>query len=364
MTRGSGSTLPVLDFTSLQLTRAPHPDTSKRIVVADVTLEQFPLARMFTISRGSKSDAFIVCCAITTLDGTIIGRGECVPYPRYGETPGETHTTLTRIADAAPMTIADLERSLSDLRSPAAANALDCALWDFYAKAAGQSVAEMIGLRALNPVPTFVTLSLAAPDMMAADATRYLADGFTHLKLKLGGTRHDDRARMHAVRDAAPDATLIADANEGWTADDLSLRLADAKDTGLVLVEQPLRADDDHMLAEVNRAVPVCADESAHTADGIAALAETYDAVNIKLDKTGGLTGALAAVAEARRAGMRVMVGSMVSTSLSMAPAMIAAQFADYADLDSPTLLAEDRLDGMVIRDGRLMPPSPGFWGT
>ncbi|MFO7297474.1 MAG: dipeptide epimerase [Pseudomonadota bacterium] len=320
-------------------------------LVIDAQIERWPLANAFVISRGAKREAEVVVAQVS--DGVYTGRGECVPYPRYGQTPEAT----LRAIKAAP---ADLDRDLlQDWPADAARNALDCALWDLEAKRTGRRAAEIAGLAPLKPVLTCYTLSLDTPEAMATAARA--VPHLPLLKLKLG--RPGDAERMRAVRDARPDARLVADANEGWQSSDLAHLLSVAAETGFELIEQPLPADDDAELARVHRPVPVCADESAHTTDDLAALRDRYDAVNIKLDKTGGLTEALRMAREARRLGFRIMTGCMVATSLAMAPALLVAQLADWVDLDGPLLLARDREWGLEIRDGMISPPDPRLWG-
>lgn len=320
-------------------------------LVIDAQIERWPLANAFVISRGAKREAEVVVAQVS--DGVYTGRGECVPYPRYGQTPEAT----LRAIKAAP---ADLDRDpLQNWPADAARNALDCALWDLEAKRTGRRAAEIAGLAPLKPVLTCYTLSLDTPEAMATAARA--VPHLPLLKLKLG--RPGDAERMRAVRDARPDARLVADANEGWQSSDLAHLLSVAAETGFELIEQPLPADDDAELARVHRPVPVCADESAHTTDDLAALRGRYDAVNIKLDKTGGLTEALRMAREARRLGFRIMTGCMVATSLAMAPALLVAQLADWVDLDGPLLLARDREWGLEIRDGMISPPDPRLWG-
>jgi L-alanine-DL-glutamate epimerase-like enolase superfamily enzyme len=241
----------------------------------------------------------------------------------------------------------------------AARNALDCALWDLAAKKGGRPAWQLTGLTRPKPAVTCYTLSLDAPEKMA-EAARQVAE-LPLLKLKLGAD--GDAARMRAVRAARPDARLVVDANEGWTATSLEALAAVAHETGVEVVEQPLPADADDHLRKVQLPIPVCADESAAPGVPIAHLRDRYDAVNIKLDKTGGLTAACLAVGEARRLGMEIMVGSMVATSLGMAPAVLLSADARWVDLDSPLLLAHDRPDGLTIRNGILAPPRAPLWG-
>jgi L-Ala-D/L-Glu epimerase / N-acetyl-D-glutamate racemase len=321
-----------------------------------VTAERWPIRGAFTISRGSKREAEVVVAKIW--DGHHTGRGECVPYARYGETVGAVRAA---IEGCRPALARGLDRAdLATLLPPGAArNALDCALWDLEAKRSGTSAAVLADLAPLRPVPTAFTISLADPDTMAADAEAARAHPL--LKLKLGGA--GDEERLRAVRAAAPHARLIADANEAWQPHEIEPLLAAAAAANVELLEQPLPAEHDGMLEKVTRPIPICADESAHDSTSLAALAGRYDAVNIKLDKTGGLTEALATAARARALGLKIMVGSMVATSLAMAPALLIAQDADWVDLDGPLLLTRDRPHGLAYADGMVFPPSPALWG-
>ncbi|MEX1082994.1 MAG: dipeptide epimerase, partial [Xanthobacteraceae bacterium] len=251
---------------------------------------------------------------------------------------------------------AGLQRALP--KGPAR-NALDCAFWDLEAKRTGKRVYELAGLPPPRPVTTAFTISLGTAENMAAAAERVA--GRALLKVKLGGD--GDPARIAAVRRAAPRTELIVDANEGWTAQNLAENLAACADAGVTLVEQPLPAGKDTILAKMTRPIPVCADESVHDRASLAALAGKYDAINIKLDKTGGLTEALALAEQAGRAGLMLMVGSMVSTSLATAPATLVAQRARVVDLDGPLLLAKDRPHGLRYRDSLVYPPEPRLWG-
>jgi L-alanine-DL-glutamate epimerase-like enolase superfamily enzyme len=331
------------------------PSASERLSAA---IETWPIAGAFTISRGAKRDAVVVVATVRRGERT--GRGECVPYPRYGETPEATLQAIDAVLQTPSLDRAALAAAMPP---SAARNALDCALWDLEAKSTGQPAWRLAGVPEPRPLLTCYTISLASPMEMAMKAA-----GVPHLpllKLKLGA-RDDadgDAERMRAVRRARPDARLVADANEGWSAADLERLLDVAAETGLETIEQPLPAADDAALAKVPHPVPVCADESAHTLDGLAALADRYDAVNIKLDKTGGLTHALEMAAGARALGLRIMVGCMVATSLSMAPALLLAGRADWVDLDGPLLLARDRDPGLSIRDGWIAPAPPELWG-
>jgi L-alanine-DL-glutamate epimerase-like enolase superfamily enzyme len=319
-------------------------------------IERWPIARAFTISRGSKTEAVVVVAEIS--DGVHVGRGECVPYPRYNETPEGTLAQINAVADALRP---GLDRTALQSLMPAGAarNALDCALWDLEAKRAGQRAWTLIGAAAPKPLKTAFTISLGSPDAMAADTAR--AAHRPLLKIKLGGD--GDEQRIQAVRRAAPNAELVVDANESWSAGNIVRNLAACADNGVTLVEQPLPAGHDEMLATIKRPVAVCADESVHDRASLTALRGKYDAVNIKLDKTGGLTEALAMAETARQLGLRIMVGCMVATSLSMAPAVVLAQSADVVDLDGALLLARDRAHGLRYDGSIVHPPEPALWG-
>ena len=323
--------------------------------VLSVVEERFPIDGAFTISRGSKTEAEVISCTIT--EGENSGRGECVPYRRYGETVESVRRQI-ETASAAISAGIDRARLLEAMPSGAARNAVDCALWDLEAKISGIRVAERLGGKPA-PLETAFTLSLASPEAMAAQARQNASRPL--LKVKIGG--EGDIARIRAVRKAAPASRLILDANEGWTDDDVAGNLAVAAELGIALVEQPLPAGKDAILGRIAHPVPVCADESVHTVDGLAALAGLYDAVNIKLDKAGGLTAALMLRDRARELGFSVMVGCMVGTSLAMAPAVLLAQGADFVDLDGPLLLARDRTPGLTYRGSLVWPPEPALWG-
>jgi L-alanine-DL-glutamate epimerase-like enolase superfamily enzyme len=321
-----------------------------------IRTEAWPIAGRFSISRGAKTEAEVVVAELA--DGRHRGRGECVPYGRYGETVAGVAAALSAMAErlAQGLDRAGLQRAMP---AGAARNALDCAFWDLEAKRAGRPAHELAGLPAPRPLVTAYTISLDTPAAMAAAAGKAAARKL--LKIKLGGD--GDPERIAAVRAAAPRATLIADANEGWNAANLAANLTACADAGFALVEQPLPADDDSALGAMARPIPVCADESVHDRAGLAALGGRYDAVNIKLDKTGGLTEALAMAQEAERQGFSLMVGCMVATSLAMAPALLVAQRARVVDLDGPLLLARDRPDGLLYRDSLVHPPTPALWG-
>ena len=317
-----------------------------------VTPDIFKLAQVFTISRGSRTEAKVLTVRITQ-DG-VTGWGECVPYARYDE-------TLESVTDqiAALQSPFDREALYDLLPAGAARNAVDCALWDLEAKRAGKRVWELANLSKPGPEMTAYTLSLDTPDAMQAQAEK---NAFRPLlKIKLGTP--DDMARLEAVRRGAPKSTIIVDANDGWSAEvyaDLAPHLVRL---GVALVEQPLPAADDHALIGMNRLVPVCADESCHDRTSLGHLAGKYDVVNIKLDKTGGLTEALRLRDAALAQGFKVMVGCMVGSSLAMAPATLVAQGAMVTDLDGPLLLAEDRENPLTFDDAGVHPPSSALWG-
>jgi len=317
-----------------------------------VTRNVFRLAQVFTISRGSRTEAQVLTVHVS--DGAAQGWGECVPYARYGE----TLDSVTDEIEGLPETFdrADLAQLLP---AGAARNAVDCALWDLEAKRAGQRVWSLAGLATPGPHITAYTLSLDSPEAMQAQAA--LNAHRPLLKIKLGTP--DDMPRLEAVRAGAPDARIIVDANEGWSANiyaDLAPHLVRL---GVDLVEQPLPADDDDALIGLDRPVPVCADESCHDRASLPALQGKYDMVNIKLDKTGGLTEALALRSAAIAQGYGIMVGCMVGSSLAMAPAVLLAQGAAVVDLDGPLLLAEDRDTPMTFDAAGVHPPDAALWG-
>jgi L-alanine-DL-glutamate epimerase-like enolase superfamily enzyme len=336
--------------------KTPHPHVPALAPSLTVAIERWPIAGAFTISRGAKTEAEVVVAQVS--DGLHRGRGECVPYKRYGETVDGVADAIARLAPqvAAGLDRADLQAALP---AGAARNALDCALWDFAAKRSGRPVHELAGLAAPGPRVTAYTISLAAPDAMAAAAAKVSARPL--LKIKLGHA--GDPARIRAVRAAAPRAELIVDANEGWTPENLAENLAACAAAGVTLIEQPLPADDDAALAGLAPPVPICADESAHDRASLARLVGKYQAVNLKLDKTGGLTEALALVGEAERLGFTLMVGCMISTSLAIAPALLVAQRARVVDLDGALLLARDRPDGLRYDAAQVHPAPMELWG-
>ncbi len=322
----------------------------------EVVIERFPLAERFVIARGAKTESVVVMATIHQAKSR--GRGEAVPYGRYGETPDGVMAAIESVR-------AEIERGadralLATLLPPGAArNALDCALWDLEAKRLGVPARDLAGVHRVAPATTAYTVSLGPPDAMAAQAGKVAWRPL--LKIKLGGP--NDVACLEAVRDAAPDAELIVDANEGWAGEKLPALFEACLAAGVSLIEQPLPAGGDDVLARMARPVPVCADESVHDRDGLTALRDRYDAINIKLDKTGGLTEALALADAAEALGFSLMVGCMVSTSLSMAPAMLLTPRARFVDLDGPLLLARDRDFGLRYQGSVVHPPVPELWG-
>ncbi|WP_405050596.1 N-acetyl-D-Glu racemase DgcA [Sediminimonas sp.] len=321
-------------------------------VQVSVTRDTFRLAQVFTISRGSRSAAEVLTVRIS--DGGVTGWGECVPYARYDETLDSVSAQI----EALP---GQFDRAgLYDLLPAGAArNAVDCALWDLEAKRAGKRVWELAGLPAPGPEVTAYTLSLDTPEKMRAQAAEHAHRPL--LKIKLGTP--DDMPRLEAVRDGAPKARIIIDANEGWSAEVYADLAPHLQRLGVALVEQPLPAGEDEALRGMARPVPVCADESCHDRASLPGLAGKYDVVNIKLDKTGGLTEALALRQEAARQGYRIMVGCMVGSSLAMAPAVLVAQGAMVTDLDGPLLLAEDREEHLQYDAAGVHPPAASLWG-
>lgn len=318
--------------------------------------ESWPLRGTFRISRGAKRSSEVV--TVTLSEGKARGRGEGTPYARYGESLESVSAQIEAARSAIEGGIGRQELS-AEMPPGAARNALDCALWDLEAKLAGCRAWELAGLPPPQGLHTAFSLSLDTPERMA-EAARQKAD-WPLLKLKLAG--EGDIERVAAVRAAAPDARLIVDANEGWSEAQLMPLSSALAELGVALIEQPLPADADRRLAEVEHPVRICADEACHTAEDVERLVGRYDLVNVKLDKTGGLTAALELVAAARAAGLGLMVGCMVSSSLSMAPAMLAAAQAEFVDLDGPLLLAHDRASPIRIERGRMQPPDAALWG-
>ena len=318
----------------------------------EVFRDVFQLAQVFTISRGSRSEAQVLSVKLS--DGKNVGWGECVPYARYDETLESVEAQIAGLPDGF-----DRTELLGLLPAGAARNAVDCALWDLEAKRAGRRVWDLAGLPVPGPEITAYTLSLDTPDAMRAQA-----EANAHrplLKIKLGTA--DDMARLEAVRAGAPGAKIIVDANEGWSAETYAALAPHLVRLGVALVEQPLPAGDDDALIGMDRPVPVCADESCHDLSSLAGLRGKYDVVNIKLDKAGGLTEALRLRDAALAEGYGVMVGCMVGSSLAMAPATLLAQGAVVTDLDGPLLLAEDRETPLKFDDAGVHPPEAALWG-
>ncbi|WP_407151520.1 N-acetyl-D-Glu racemase DgcA [Bradyrhizobium sp. ORS 86] len=330
--------------------------TPLRAISLSARIERWPIAGSFTISRGAKTEAVVVVAEVRQ-DG-LTGRGECVPYSRYGETPEETLRAIRALQE--PLA-GGIDRDALQARMPtgAARNALDCALLDLKAKRAGQRIWDLLGRPAPEARTTAYTISLGTPEAMA-EATASAAHR-PLLKIKLGGD--GDGARIAAVRQAAPASELIVDANEAWTESNLAANLSACAEAGVTLIEQPLPAGKDEALSRITRPVPVCADESVHDRASLEGLRGRYDAVNIKLDKTGGLTEALAMADAARALGFEIMIGCMVATSLAMAPAMLIAQAARFVDLDGPLLLARDRENGLRYDGSLVYPPDAALWG-
>ncbi len=325
-------------------------------MIVSTSIDSFKLAQVFTISRGSRTHADVI--TVTLKEDAYCGRGECVPYARYGESMDSVHAQIASVegALAEGMTRQELQQALPP---GTARNALDCAMWDLAAKQSGKAVWELAGLDAPGDITSCYTLSLDTSDNMRRTAAVH-ADKPV-LKIKLGGD--GDLERLRAVREGAPSSTLVVDANEGWSLADYKKLAPLMLDLGVTLVEQPLPAGDDDALLDLQRSLPVCADESCHDRQSLANLVGKYEFINIKLDKTGGLTEALALRKAAQEAGFRIMVGCMVSTSLAMAPAMLVAQGADVVDLDGPLLLEEDRENSIRFTGSLLSPAPTALWG-
>lgn len=325
-------------------------------ITLSAQIESWPVRGSFTLSRGAKTEAVVVVCRLMC-DGRL-GQGECVPYARYGETPD---SVMVQIEAARHLVESGAGRAqvLAAMAPGAARNAVDCALWDLEAKLSGRRVHSLVCRTPPRPLTTAYTISLGEPEEMAAAARAHA--NWPVLKLKLGG--EGDVDRMRAVAAVAPAARIIADANESWSEDNLHALMMAAAGQRIALIEQPLPAGCDAMLATIPHPVPVCADESAHTAADLEGLRGRYDAVNVKLDKAGGLSEALAMRDRAHEFGFAVMVGCMVATSLSMAPAVLVAQEAHYVDLDGAHLLARDRPHGLSYSASLVSPPRPALWG-
>jgi L-Ala-D/L-Glu epimerase len=327
-----------------------------RIHDISYSTEHWPIAGSFTIARGAKTEAVVIVVEIR--DGNFIGRGECVPYARYGES---IESVSAQISEIIPQLIPDASRPLLAklLPSGAARNALDCALWDIEAKKAGIRAWKKVSNVDILPVITCFTISLNDPETMFLKAKE--ASHRPLLKVKLGSTL--DIPRLEAVRRGAPNSRLVVDANEGWTIDSINEMLRACADNGVELVEQPLPEAQSSVLQSISHLVPLCADESFHTANNIPQVASCFDAVNIKLDKAGGLTEALNCAKIARENNLDIMIGCMVGTSLSMAPAFLLTPYAKYVDLDGPLLLAKDREMGLKFEGSLIYPPEFELWG-
>ncbi|WP_438274343.1 N-acetyl-D-Glu racemase DgcA [Nitrobacter sp.] len=335
----------------------PNLKTSRNdVTTLRCRIERWPIAGSFTISRGAKTEAVVAVAEISRSGRT--GRGECVPYARYGETPESVLASLLAMQEPVAAGLDRLSLS-STMPAGAARNALDCALCDLEAKCSGRRIWTLLDRPAPAPRSTAYTISLGTPEAMAAATAK--AARRPLLKVKLGGD--GDAERIAAVRKQAPESELIVDANEAWTLDNLERNLAACEAAGVTLVEQPLPAGKDEALARIRRVISICADESVHDRTSLDGLRERYDAINIKLDKTGGLTEALAMADAAQALGFEIMVGCMVATSLSMAPAMLIAQQARFVDLDGPLLLAKDRDDGLRYDGSTVYPPDAALWG-
>ena len=325
-----------------------------------VEIESFPIAGRFTIARGAKTEARVVTAHIE-YHGQL-GRGECVPYSRYGETVEGVAQTLRGLGAEIQSHSSLISRAEIAERLPAGAarNAIDCALWDLEAKLSGMRVFERAGLLTPKPVTTAYTISLDDAEAMANKAREVASRPL--LKIKLGGPG-DDMQRIARVREAAPRSVLIADANEGWNESNLEAHLEACRQAGFQLIEQPLPAKDDRILGEIRSPVPLCADESVHDRASLDRLVGLYGFVNIKLDKTGGLTEALEMAKAAETRGFGLMIGCMVGTSLAMAPALLLANRAQFVDLDGPLLLSRDREGGLTFEGSTILPPRADFWG-
>lgn len=323
----------------------------------EVHKQSWPLDKPFRIARGARTEARVIVATVS--DGQHVGRGEGVPYAHYGESVASTLAQLRKLRARGKKGL-DRQQIQDLLPAGAARNALDCALWDFEAKSTGQRVWELAKLPTINEIETSFTVSVGSPEEMAIVARTH-ADA-PLLKLKLDG-KDLDLPRVQAVRQAAPSARLLVDANESWSPSHYLAIAPALADLGVELIEQPFPAKEDHILKTLPHPVPICADESCHTTADLVRLAGLYEVINLKVDKTGGLTEALRLASEARRGGFKLFIGCMVCTSLGIAPARLLATAGDYVDLDGPLLLAGDRHHGLSYRQGRIGLPSPELWG-
>jgi L-Ala-D/L-Glu epimerase len=324
-------------------------------MIISVRVETWPVAGAFVIARGSKTEVAVVVVEVS--EGGVTGLGEATPIYYHGET-AESCAAQVRGWNG----VCSHDAVAAGMPRGAARNALDAALWDFEAKASGVPAWQRAGLSVPQAVESAITISLAEPVVMQARAAEQSARGHRFIKLKLAGD--GDLERVAAVRAGAPDARLVVDANEAWTGLDVAAMAAGLLPFGVELIEQPVKAGEDHLLDGVRSPIPLCADESCQDRADLARCVGRYQAINIKLDKAGGLSEALALATEARAAGLKLMVGCMLSTSLGIAPALLVAQQADWVDLDGPLLLARDRDGGCRFVGGKLAPPKPGFWGN
>src|SRR6266446_4553641 len=317
--------------------------------------QSWPLDKPFRISRGTRTEARVV--VVTVTDGQYIGRGEAVPVRRYNQSPASVLTQIESIKGRQGLDRQEIQKLLP---AGAARNALDCALWDLEAKISGKRAWELAKIPFVHEVETSFTISLDTPAAMAAVAKANATAPI--LKLKLGGDNLD-LPRVEAVREVAPAARLLIDANESWSPSHYRENVPALNGLGVELIEQPFPANADAVLETLDHPVPVCADESCHTGDDLARLTNRYEVLNVKLDKTGGLTEALHLCQQARKAGFKLLIGCMVGTSLGMAPARLLASIADYVDLDGPLLLARDREHGLSYQNSRIGIPSRELWG-
>ncbi len=321
-----------------------------------VTTECWPIRGQFTISRGAKTEARVV--VVELKDGVYCGYGECVPYARYGESCESVIAQIQQFS--ADICSGISPQQLQQLMPAGAArNAVDCALWDLMARQQHKRITELLQLPPMQPVTTAYTLSLDSPQNMHQAALKNAYRPL--LKLKLAGD--GDVERVQAVREAAPDTRLIVDANEGWDAEIYQYMVPRLQTLGVEMIEQPLPAHNDDILSTLERPITICADESCHASDSLGDIVGKYDMINIKLDKTGGLTEALKLRQAAEQQGLQIMVGCMLATSLAMAPAIVVAQGAAVVDLDGPLLLERDREPGLRFSDTLLYPPEAEVWG-
>ncbi|MGI9524618.1 MAG: N-acetyl-D-Glu racemase DgcA [Hyphomicrobiaceae bacterium] len=335
-----------------------------------IDIECWPLKSAFTIARGTRTEITVVVASVT--DGVATGRGECFPHVRYGENVEGVVAAMRSVEQRLATGLSRTEL-LDALPSGAARNALDCAMWDLEVKQLRASSPQtstsditawqLAGLQSPPTLTTVMTISIDSPDSMAKAARQAIISGHRKLKVKLGGGDGLDIDRIDRIRAVADDAALIVDANEGWRACELERYMAAMADADVRMIEQPLPAAEDGILASVARPVPIGADESCHTRQNLPELREKYEVINIKLDKSGGLTEALALASEARALGFDLMVGCMLGTSLAMAPATLVAPQASYVDLDGPLWLASDRANGLAYDSGHIGPVFPELWG-